>query len=708
MALTAKSTVLVSKFTIFEGTGYFESSSSNFYSVNLDRSGAEETFFTCRHGAHLPWQNSYMHVFQFKSGRWSDVTTTVMPDNKIPGTEGIEFGDFNGDGKVDLYSATYTDFNYFLPSYVFDNTGTTLVPSIVDGGDHWQHGTFAYDINKDGYCDILVTDYPSDNHSQNSGIFFGGKNGLTFFSSEGRGLPWGASGICAADFLGNGTVTFIVTDGVGYYDATGQAGPDTRLLSYSIDNGKLSFVQISELPASRFSLPKWSNYNFTSPTSHDVRAIPFDFNRDGLLDVLIMSRPNYTRGEWPEYSEIQFLKNKGAGQFEDVTDSVLVGHNSHTCTSYNSQILDFNGDGLLDIFVTDSDYTTYDSTALLIQQSDGTFVEMGREFFNDIWLESLTATTKSVSGYVFKEHGKPMHLVKGDDGIWYVFTNVDYTENNGAVTKTAVYTTAISYDNFSSTSTQIIGTSAANKLTGTGGADLIQGLASNDTLVGLAGDDMLDGGAGNDSMVGGQDDDTYYVDSTGDKVTELANQGTDIVKTSLISYALGSNVENLIYTGQTAFKGIGNTLNNKIVGSLGADTLTGLAGDDTIQGIGGSDLISGGLGNDLLTGGAAADYFVFDTAPSNSNTDIITDFEVGLDKIRLSKSTFKISSSLKFSDQFVVGTQALDKYDRIIYDSAANKLYYDADGTGKIAPVQFAEVSTVGVTKLTSTDFVLF
>ena len=99
---------------------------------------------------------------------------------------------------------------------------------------------------------------------------------------------------------------------------------------------------------------------------------------------------------------------------------------------------------------------------------------------------------------------------------------------------------------------------------------------------------------------------------------------------------------------------------------------------------------------------------MFDAAPGATNIDAITDFEVGLDKIRLSKSMFKISGSIKFADQFVVGTQAQDKYDRIIYDSAANKLYYDADGTGKIAPVQFAEVSTVGVTKLTSTDFVLF
>jgi cysteinyl-tRNA synthetase len=170
---------------------------------------------------------------------------------------------------------------------------------------------------------------------------------------------------------------------------------------------------------------------------------------------------------------------------------------------------------------------------------------------------------------------------------------------------------------------------------------------------------------------------------------------------------LGNNVENLIYTGVVAFKGTGNSLNNRIVGSESADTLTGAGGNDTIIGNAGTDQISGGLGNDVLTGGAGADYFVFDAAPGATNIDAITDFETGQDKICLSKSMFKISGSIKFADQFVVGTQALDKYDRIIYNSSANKLYYDADGIGKIAPVQFAEVAVVGIDKLSAADFVL-
>ena len=80
------------------------------------------------------------------------------------------------------------------------------------------------------------------------------------------------------------------------------------------------------------------------------------------------------------------------------------------------------------------------------------------------------------------------------------------------------------------------------------------------------GNDVLDGGAGADTMVGGTGNDTYSVDNAGDVVIENAGEGTDTVKTSLASYTLTDNVENLtgtVATGQTL---TGNALANSIGG----------------------------------------------------------------------------------------------------------------------------------------------
>jgi Ca2+-binding RTX toxin-like protein len=118
----------------------------------------------------------------------------------------------------------------------------------------------------------------------------------------------------------------------------------------------------------------------------------------------------------------------------------------------------------------------------------------------------------------------------------------------------------------------IDGNALDNALTGNDGAN---------TLTGNAGNDTLDGGAGSDKLAGGAGDDTYRVDETGDKVTELANDGIDTVATALTRYTLGANLENLQYTGTAAFAGTGNALDNVIAGGPGNDTIDGASGSDT-------------------------------------------------------------------------------------------------------------------------------
>jgi hypothetical protein len=73
-----------------------------------------------------------------------------------------------------------------------------------------------------------------------------------------------------------------------------------------------------------------------------------------------------------------------------------------------------------------------------------------------------------------------------------------------------------------------------------------------------------------------------------------------------------------------------------LAGGLGADTIFGGAGNDTVSGGGGRDLIRGGAGRDELTGGADSDTFVF---TPGSGVDRITDFEVGVDRLKIAGST---------------------------------------------------------------------
>ena len=62
-------------------------------------------------------------------------------------------------------------------------------------------------------------------------------------------------------------------------------------------------------------------------------------------------------------------------------------------------------------------------------------------------------------------------------------------------------------------------------------------------------------------MIGKGGNDTYFVDVTGDIVTEVLNQGNDSLNPPF-AYLLGANLENLTLLGNANINATGNTLNN--------------------------------------------------------------------------------------------------------------------------------------------------
>lgn len=79
----------------------------------------------------------------------------------------------------------------------------------------------------------------------------------------------------------------------------------------------------------------------------------------------------------------------------------------------------------------------------------------------------------------------------------------------------------------------------------------------------------------------------------------------------------------------------GTRRHDKLVGTDGRDRILGLRGNDAITGGNGDDIIVGGRGRDLIEGGEGSDTFVYESLRDRS--DIITDFEVGIDLIDLSQ-----------------------------------------------------------------------
>ncbi|MEI7445692.1 MAG: calcium-binding protein, partial [Burkholderiales bacterium] len=221
------------------------------------------------------------------------------------------------------------------------------------------------------------------------------------------------------------------------------------------------------------------------------------------------------------------------------------------------------------------------------------------------------------------------------------------------------------------------------------------GGSAADTLTGDANDNTLDGGAGADTMTGGAGNDTYVVDNVGDSVVEAASAGTDTVLTSLSTYTLPTNVENVTYTGSGNFNLTGNDISNIITMGAGNDTISGGNGSDIYRftTVAGSKVINDqgttagntdtldyslitsavtvnltlGTGNGIASiagienviGGSAADYLTGDSADNvltGGNGNDTLDGGAGSDTASYADRTAAVTVSL-LTNRATIGTE---------------------------------------------------
>jgi len=259
----------------------------------------------------------------------------------------------------------------------------------------------------------------------------------------------------------------------------------------------------------------------------------------------------------------------------------------------------------------------------------------------------------------------------------------------------------------------------------------ILGTANADTLKGAAGWDTLDGMDGNDTLTGGAGLDTFVVANGHDTITDFNLFSNDTASSQIMNLLTKGNGNEILkvmneaivdVTVKTAWTATADSFNDgtanlltmgkaidlsavshgqgwnvsnqqgtatKITGSEFNDTLTGGKGNDTLYGGDGDDLLIGGLGNDILFGGDGHD--TFQLGGSSISKDLIKDFAHGSDHIQLDHVLFKeLTIGDLHSNEFVLGTKAINTSQHLIYNSATGNLWYDADGSGKAAAVLIA------------------
>ncbi|MFJ5445134.1 calcium-binding protein [Methylobacillus methanolivorans] len=173
----------------------------------------------------------------------------------------------------------------------------------------------------------------------------------------------------------------------------------------------------------------------------------------------------------------------------------------------------------------------------------------------------------------------------------------------------------------------------------------------------------------------------------------------------------------------------GGTINNVVVDASGVTanglTFEGNGNTQTFIGTTQDDRFVSNGGHDTLTGGSGSDTFAFGKIwtqtvtgdddevqwyenvgvdLTNADTDTITDFASGVDKIELNTDQF--ASLVGFNaGNLVVGSGPLDADDYLVFNTSTNTLQYYADGNGGSAAIDIAVLT--GVSSITAADIVV-
>ncbi len=614
----------------------------------------------------------------------TSLTSTNSPNIFEPR---LVIGDFNSDGNKDIFvidsgSTLGGKYSYKgYQSYIYFGTSSgDLNLQKIEGKKYYAKNASAIDVNNDGFLDIYMeSGGESGNHD-------GTKYPPHFLINDGLGnLKEDLSRISISISFANWASD--ISD--YYYQPIEKQGRENRYLGESFfDFNNDGFVDIVLPSMDHINVPERTSkvvvndtkgyfltqnkIDLPEPDWNDGLLIGSDsttgdIDNDGFTDLIIgFTSVDYT-GRY-----LQILKNNNGQSFTDITNEALGsqtleksdvnyygGNNSNIRFQYrNFQLVDFNKDGYLDIFIGGLEAISPIAPILYLNNGFGKFVN----------------TSLSAFGYnsYFSKNGQSQFLIDSDeDGR----LDVGFIDSNGSGLDFNIFL------NKSGLLENISGTSGSDVLSGSGASEKINAMEGNDSIEGGAGNDTIDGGSGIDTVIY-----TNCINSISINLATGSVNSTSEKNISGIGIDKLFNIENIV-SGSHHDNLLGSKINNRIEGSAGNDTL------------------DGGLGKDTLAGGDGADTFVFSSKSSISNLDTISDFQVGVDRIQLNRKVF---SKLKVAaDYLAFGTASDSKSHYLIYDSASGKLSYDADGNvSKIKPVDIALIGK-GLS-LTSTDILIY